>query len=888
MSAPALAVIVATCWLSAQPNLVFNGSFEADSDGDGLADGWVYAAGVSREKAPEVKLLRAAGKVGQWCQGITCTRFTDGHVMLAQVGRVAVKARTRYRISFWARGEDAPRIRVALRDTATWQDLGLSASFSVASRWRRFEFSFVSPKTLQKTTRLQFWYLGTGTLWLDDVVMVETEGGVPEEHIWTWPAARRNGLYNSSFELGSSGWFTLDYWTLYGETVQAPAVHGQRCLRISTDPQGLPVDSFDYYEPRRRPLERLLVANKYWVEVKPGEQYTFSAYARASRPTQAIIGVRFTRGEASRKIALSPQAGWQRYELPFKARGRLAMVIFGPLPAASSQQAGQVWIDALQLERGAKATEYRLRRPFEVAAYIDPWRSVTEGRPEPVRLKVVGWNDTGAKQSIRVKWRVEDMWEKEAGSGARELSAGPGELVRWEHKLGEGERAVAFARVHVEADGERLPVLRSAAVLSPADVYEDTAFGINHAFRWDEWLKLCKRMGIMWVRDWTLKWQYVEPEKGRFELEKADYYIDRPLRLGMKELCMFPFPSAVWAAEEPPQRPRKERKLYRPIQTAFRPKDISLFKNYISRCVSRYRDRIKHWEIFNESIFTSYSLPRSYGYVADDYVPLLRAAWEGIKRVDSRAKVIGGYSAPPGAHLQLYSRMIELGGLQWCDAVSIHEYPRGEPEGSDAAARRLVEAMRGAGQVKPMWLTEFAYYADDDVSPTKSLSAWPLLQVSELVQAAWTVRYCALMLGSGVEKIFFHIWSSRVGWDNGAGLFFEADGEPHKVAVALAAMVRLLGPQPAFFKSVKMPGEGQRCLMFRRGNTVVSMAWDQFGETECKGVAPEGRWYDMAGQPLRGRPGKLGPYPIYLVSSRPVAQIEPAIVRWVAGAAGGR
>ncbi|MCD6350989.1 MAG: hypothetical protein J7M26_02620, partial [Armatimonadetes bacterium] len=405
-------------------------------------------------------------------------------------------------------------------------------------------------------------------------------------------------------------------------------------------------------------------------------------------------------------------------------------------------------------------------------------------------------------------------------------------------------------------------------------------FGMNHAYAWDEWLVLSRRMGINWVRDWTLKWQWLEPERGKMELAKADFFINRPLRLGMKELVMFPFPSSVWAAEEPPKRPAKQRKLYRPIETAWRPRDVGAFKHYVQACVERYRDRIHDWEVFNESIFTSYSLPRSYGYEAADYVPLLAAAHEAIRAGDPKAYVIGGYSAPPGAHLGLYDTFIKLHGPDYCDAVSIHEYPGGEPEGCEQAAMNLVRKLEAAGKPRPLWLTEFAYYADDDVAPTKNLSSWPPLVEGEKTQAEWLVRYCLLMMSARVERIFFHIWTTRVNYDGGQGLFFEADGEPHKVAVAVSAMAQRLGPEPEFLQRVDLGSEGRVCLLFRRGNTIVGAVWDAWTEDRCRGSAPRASWYDITGAPLAKAPQRLTASPVFFETRGGVEELARKLGRW--------
>ncbi|MBC7289407.1 MAG: carbohydrate binding domain-containing protein, partial [Armatimonadetes bacterium] len=256
-----------------QANMVPNGSFEVDADGDGIADQWTYAPGTSSDSAPTTKLFRDKGRHGDWCQAIQCTRFERGHVMLAQTGTVGVEQGKTYEITFWARGEDIGQVNVGLQETRTWQHLGLWRSFRPPRRWRWYRYVFTANRTAHETTRLQFWYTGTGTLYIDDVVLRPTEPP-SGEYIICWPSGSKNCLLNSSFELGTAGWLTYGYWRLYGEVVEDKAAHGQRCLRIAVDPAKVPVSSFDYYEPTSRPIDVLAVASRHWIRLERGVEYT--------------------------------------------------------------------------------------------------------------------------------------------------------------------------------------------------------------------------------------------------------------------------------------------------------------------------------------------------------------------------------------------------------------------------------------------------------------------------------------------------------------------------------------------------------------------------------------------------------------------------------------
>ena len=91
----------------------------------------------------------------------------------------------------------------------------------------------------------------------------------------------KNFVPNSSFECGTANWGSFTYglsgwagnlYRLEGEADGAVAQHGQHSLKIALTPETLPVFYFDYYDPVRQPVRRVLAANRGWFRVKPGRK----------------------------------------------------------------------------------------------------------------------------------------------------------------------------------------------------------------------------------------------------------------------------------------------------------------------------------------------------------------------------------------------------------------------------------------------------------------------------------------------------------------------------------------------------------------------------------------------------------------------------------------
>jgi hypothetical protein len=619
-----------------------NGALEGDEDGDGIADGWQYASGAGADKL-DVTFSLDEGRDGGTSQKIDCTRFDDGHVMLCQVGEVAVERGKWYRLDLWVRGKDLNNVRVSLRDTNGWIDCLATRSFIPRERWRPYSFTFQSAHTVHETSRLQIWFTTTGTLWLDDVSLVEI---APRENASIIEdIGSTNLIPNSSFECGADGWMSYGYWKLFGEVIETEAPRGSHAMRLKWSRADAPVVSFDYYEMRRDPYVKPDIVTDGWLRVREGEQYVLSAYMRADRAVSVTMRAHTTTmGSRGAKVEVGTE--WARYEYAFIAADDLCFPNIEVDCDAQELDDIELLIDAVQLERGDTGTDYEPRRPIEIGVVASNGTGIYRGEEQPaVRWSV--HNSTAAEATVGVNLTVTDIFDREVllADGVETIAAGGSSGS--DGPLADLPFGFYRATIASEQCGSRQIRLARIPKLERAG----TPFGINHAYAWDPMLNLAQQIGIGWVRDWSLKWTHVEPEKGRFEFDMTDYQIGRPLGLGMDVLCMFPFPSAEWSSTAPPldQIPDEvdARKYVRArIRTAYAPKDPVELENYVFECVKRYGDRINIWEVFNESIFTSYALPNKAGYTALDYLPLLQAVYRGCKRADPDCQVMGGYSTP--------------------------------------------------------------------------------------------------------------------------------------------------------------------------------------------------------------------------------------------------
>jgi len=868
-------------------NMVNNGGFEEDADGDGMADHWQF----SGDKGVTVTWGRDVGLAGQFSQRLTCTQFTNlssaSHAMLCQLDTLKLQKGKWYRISFAARQQDIPGqvVYVGISDTKSWNDVGLRESFRVQVKWKEFEFAFQATQTISEHIRLQFWYTSTGTLWLDNVRLEPCEPITKRFTDAIPPAGAVNLLPNSSFECGTAGWGSiadLPGWggnlnQLVGAVDDAAAKFHSSSFKIALTPENIPIYYFDYFPLYRVPVKAPLLANIGWISVEPGAQYTLSAYMKAD--SDGLVGVLSVRQALRQTLRqqVKLKTDWQRHIFTFQPQVEQIFVALGLDLEASKREAGTVWIDAVQLEKGSRASPYQARAAVEIGLETNRLGNLFPYGDEP-KITATIFNAAEAK-SIKLHAHTTDFDDAIAYEVTVPVDIRPGQTAQV--TIPTGVHRKGFYRLHLRAENAE-PLPQGAGLISPRpwaggtramrfaiiEPYtgSDSLFGMNHAYPWQHLLDLSKQIGLCWFRDWSLKWHDVEPQKGNFDFTQCDYQINRVLQRGLKVLPLLPFPSSNWSSSAASEVKVTEAYPAGLERVASMPRDVNDFAAYVRKTVEHYKDRLSVWEILNEPIYTSYALPRSKGYQVKDYVQLLRAAYQAVKTVDPDALVIGGIAGHPTTYTKEF---IEIGGLRWVDALNLHAYPGlTSPEAYEEPLRLLREQMCSTGADKPIWFTEGAYYADDDKPVEPYDSTWLKPVDSEVEAAECQVKFNTLLLAYGAEKIIYH--SGTPGSLNNeelSGIFFEWAGTPRKMLVAQAVMANLLLP-PVRSLGVLPAPEKVKVYGFQTGGRTVIVAWAQEG-AQPRPIYPSGKpWWvvDLQGNELKVDSVLLTGRPIYFVA----------------------
>jgi len=873
-----------------EENVVRNPDFEADADGDGSPDEWRPAGDGN---AVTQSLSFAAGRDGGRCARLSCTRFRAespaSHAMLCQMG-VPVRRGETYRVSLWARGEQIvdEMVSIGLSDSSTWESCGLGGAFAPTPQWQQYTFLFRATQDCTTESRFQIWYGSTGTLYVDDVEFVDAGPNPRRPGNIVSGSGFTNMAPNGSFECGTSGWGSAEWdrvthWggrmnRLFGTIDKKEASHGQCSLRIELTPDNQPISFFDYFDLYRTPIQAPLAANIGFIEVEPGQLYSLSAYMKAAdADTPARLAVRQFDGRSFDR-AVRVSKSWDRYVLSFKPTSQWCYVLAGPDLRKTGEnpnlpQGAAIWVDAVQLEKADKPSPFVPRNDIEFGVETEkPGNVFHQG--EPLKLLLAAANSTNAERRAHVILRIADFFGEEVWRSELDLTVPVGGRIEQEVLPQDSGKLRGFLRLHValdQADATSEHTMRLAVVHGPEARATDSRFGVNHAYPWPHLLELSRKAGLVWVRDWSLKWQDVEPEKGRFTFAEADYQINRPLAHGLRVLCMLPFPSSPWSSSAPSEARRGTRYEERRAVVAYAPRDMQEFENYVERTVAHYKGRVTWFQVFNEPLFTSYALPRKHGYDGATYAEYTKAFARAARRGNPECKVLAGIGyLQEGQIMQDFKQFFEAGALEVIDAVDIHHYPRVRPpEFIEPLLQDLNSLMDKHGGRKPIWLTEYAYYADDEPSVVPMPhSDFDQPLPGERVQAEYAVRWATIMFANGVERIFYHAGTcAGVNEDSLEGVFYEYGGQPRKIYPAQAVMAQILSPSSRFVKRLRL-GDRVKGYLFQDERQVAAAVWALTG-AEPKPIrlrSEKLQLLDIMGRRLAARQFVPSVTPVYIVA----------------------
>jgi len=211
-----------------------------------------------------------------------------------------------------------------------------------------------------------------------------------------------------------------------------------------------------------------------------------------------------------------------------------------------------------------------------------------------------------------------------------------------------------------------------------------------------------KNAGIVAIRD-EATWSSLEREKGKLIMpERINHYVRRASAAGLNVMLILDYANRFY---DDGDRPKSAEA-------------IEGFCRYAEFVARHFGKDVRLYEIWNEWDI-GIGLPKKYdvGGSPEDYIKLLKAVYPRIKGVEPGATVIAGGCTSGGVKRGWFEKIIQLGSLDYCDAVSIHSYnygskfPERSPEACSAWMDDVQKMLRryNKGKDVPFYVTEMGW-----------------------------------------------------------------------------------------------------------------------------------------------------------------------------------
>jgi hypothetical protein len=358
------------------------------------------------------------------------------------------------------------------------------------------------------------------------------------------------------------------------------------------------------------------------------------------------------------------------------------------------------------------------------------------------------------------------------------------------------------------------------AVSSPFGVnsHVATRYGLYHRLHTP--LDLIANHNVSWVRE-EFRWDVIQPTPRRWDWGFADELVEKAQQRGLNVVGLLAY-SVGWAS------PGSGAGFSQPAWAM--PSNLDAYRGYITAVVSRYRGRVRAWEVWNEPNHGHFWQPAPN---PGDYGMLLRIAAEAIRAADPGARVVfGGVS---GADVGFLEAAVDVAGWDAFDVLAAHTYvapkspERGRLVEGEIAKLQAFIARRGGG--KPIWLTEIGW-------PTSTPGRWGIGDPA--IQANYLVRgMIAASTSPGVERIFWYNWRDDGGDpgndENNFGLVYRDWRTPKPAATALRTMTQRLD-NASFVQRLDLLA-GSRTIL---NDFEADQSWHVWGDGAWGGVERTG------------------------------------------------
>ncbi|MRR54300.1 MAG: hypothetical protein EG822_07295 [Deltaproteobacteria bacterium] len=306
-------------------------------------------------------------------------------------------------------------------------------------------------------------------------------------------------------------------------------------------------------------------------------------------------------------------------------------------------------------------------------------------------------------------------------------------------------------------------------------------------------------------------WPWLEPKKGAWKFQNLDRLVALAEKNGVEVLIPLGL-SPKWASARP-----DEKSSYSPGFAA-EPENLDDWRNYVRKVGSRYKGRVRYYEIWNEP-----NLPGFYSGTVEQMIILTKEASRILKDIDSTIILVSPSATDVNNGTGWLDKFLAKGGGKYVDVIGYHFYVSpAPPEEMIPLINKVKHIMTKHGlSEKPLWNTEVGWFIENRLTEVKSEgSGFRGKVLTEDEASAYIARTFLLNWASGVERVYWYAW------DNGLLGLTEADGKTVKSpAGAFALMYTWL--TGARMRSCMSDSNGTwSCVLTRDNGYVGRIIWN--------------------------------------------------------------
>ena len=619
------------------------------------------------------------------------------------------------------------------------------------------------------------------------------------------------------------------------------------------------------------------------------KEYVFSFMAKADRPTTVTAAFPY-KGIGTFKLT----GTWQRFtSSPVRPNRWYIRPGWNEIRLESPLDGSTIWIDAVMLEAGTRASAFRPSAEYEAGIFFpEPFKLFAQNEKRSVQVMAISNREP---LNGTAELRITDLFDRTRFRETRSVSLKAGEAIRWTQDIPTGSCGYFRAELRLldSKRNEKAKNITTYAILAPPRnlPYEKSWCGIlggidNSGRRGstaadlalmgaslDETLDAIRLIGCKWIRIMGIgNWRNTEPVRGTYEW-KWDEYLAALKRHRFGILAEFlshdaqPWSNSGVIVKE---------KLQGGFHYTARAEDVAKFTADFAR---RYRGRINSINLMNET----------NGYPPEEYIKIAKAVYRTFKKEAPEVLVQGpGYPATvlpllSGKDTTWITRALKLGLNDCNDIMGIHCYSPGHAHSLSsimrdsvellltnqnmtfAEMRRLqVEKFKREYRHNRIWDTEsgaiFNTVAEWMNSPAEVRLPW----YTEHVAAARMIRWNILRMAMGIERHFHFMFLFASGQTYHTLDLMNIDGTPRAGVAPLSTFYRLFDGS-SFVGKVQLDGTTHLYVFRDFDGKAVAACWDPILENRPAGrlhiprSAGVSEALDFTGNPVKG---KNGVYPL--------------------------